>query len=650
MPVNNIGTVSNSKMRLPLRRTLSLIYHYVKKRVADQLKSVLFVTIYLAVFQLLILRMPIRDSLEISAGILVVAIGLAAFLEGLFLAIMPLGEQCGLHLPGKVGLWVVILFAAILGVTATFAEPAIGFVQSLGSSVLPWNAPMLYYLLNDGARFTVWAIAIGVGIAVVFGTLRFLFHWSLKPFIFILIPSLLALTWVIMADPRTMPILGLAWDAGGITTGPVTVPLVLALGIGISRIAGTNKNSAEGLGVVTLASAFPIMTVMILGLILAPQMPAPQTLESFFAHENIAFAQKVIGISHEDILSLAHGLPSNPESFSALVHNEKAFHFGNILLSAVQAILPLSVILLFTLLVIIKRKVPFMDEVVLGIGLAIIGFFLFTVGMQQGLQALGAQTGESLPRAYKMVDRPDKLQVFRNVDTSNVITSVDTAGRIKQVLPINDGNKLKYIPFHRERYNGSGKTYSHIPVDMPIWYNGGPRTGYIIILVFMCIMGIGATLAEPSLTALGTKLEEITGGAYKRSVLVLTVAIGVGIGMVFGFARILFDLPMIWILVGAYGITLFLTLFSDEEFTAIAWDSAGVTTGPITVPLVIATGVGIGAQAGVADSFGVIASASVFPILTVLLSGIAINHSRKRYIAVKDEQPSIPSIQQEVNS
>ncbi len=107
---------------------------------------------------------------------------------------------------------------------------------------------------------------------------------------------------------------------------------------------------------------------------------------------------------------------------------------------------------------------------------------------------------------------------------------------------------------------------------------------------------------------------------------------------------------MIWILVGAYGVTLFLTIFSDEEFTAIAWDSAGVTTGPITVPLVIATGVGIGAQAGVADSFGVIASASVFPILTVLLSGIAINHSRKRYIAAQDEQPSVPSIQQEVNS
>lgn len=634
--MNSLTPQQPSKIKLPLSQVLRLIYSYAYKRILVQFKAVIFITLYLAFFQLWILQIPIRDSITISAGIIVVALGLAAFLEGLFLAIMPLGELCGLHLPGKVSLKAITIFSLVIGITATLAEPAISFVQSQGAAVLPWRAPMLYYLLNEGAYLTVGAIAFGVGISVVIGMMRFLFNWSLKPFLYVLIPLLLGLTWFIMQNPKTVSVVGLAWDTGGVTTGPVTVPLVLALGIGISRIAVSRKKKAEGFGVVTLASTFPILFVFLLALILSPHFSSPMTVEEFFSQENKMSSSTLLGITSEKFDTLAAVQNKDVFEFCSLIaalgnHNSNTVPV--LIFNALRAILPLAIILFITITVILKKKIPFLDEVIFGLFLTIIGLIFFNVGMKHGLNALGVQTGESLPYAYRAHPRPDKMQHIANIDPSLIITAVNPDdGQRREFVPIIHENTLSYIPFSKEHYNPVSKIYEYIPVDMPIWYNKGPRGGYVIILLFMFVMGVGATMAEPSLNALGRKLEEMTGGAYKGSFLIKTVAFGVGIGMVFGFARILFDFPIFPLLVVAYSITLILTAFSDDEFTAIAWDSAGVTTGPITVPLVIATGVGIGSQAGVTDSFGVIASASVFPILTVLLSGIIINHSRTKLL------------------
>jgi hypothetical protein len=84
----------------------------------------------------------------------------------------------------------------------------------------------------------------------------------------------------------------------------------------------------------------------------------------------------------------------------------------------------------------------------------------------------------------------------------------------------------------------------------------------------------------------------------------------------------LFDLPLIWLILPSYALLLILTVFSEEEFTAIAWDSGGVTTGPVTVPLVLAMGLGIGGELNISDGFGILAMASTFPIITVLLYGL----------------------------
>jgi hypothetical protein len=157
--------------------------------------------------------------------------------------------------------------------------------------------------------------------------------------------------------------------------------------------------------------------------------------------------------------------------------------------------------------------------------------------------------------------------------------------------------------------------------------------GIIVVMLFAFVMGYGATLAEPALNALGRTVEELTVGALRKSLLMQAVALGVGVGMLFGVAKIVWGIPLIWLLAPPYALLLYLTHVSSEEFVNIGWDGAGVTTGPITVPLVLAMGLGIGGQVGVVEGFGILAMASVYPIVTVLGVGLWVARRRKAALA-----------------
>jgi hypothetical protein len=162
--------------------------------------------------------------------------------------------------------------------------------------------------------------------------------------------------------------------------------------------------------------------------------------------------------------------------------------------------------------------------------------------------------------------------------------------------------------------------------------------GLILVLVFAFGMGYGATMAEPALNALGMTVEGLTAGAMKRTTIVQVVSVGVGLGIVLGLSRILFDLPLIWLILPPYILLIPLTYFSEEEFTAIAWDSGGVTTGPVTVPLVLAMGLSIGTGLNIADGFGVLALASAFPVITMLTYGLVARAKQRKSIEDAKEE------------
>ena len=672
--------------KVPIRDAIVMLSEYARSRIIAQIKSVAFIIIYLVIFQILILRVPFSNALVTAGGIALVIFGLAFFLEGLVLGFMPLGERVGVKLPARVGIVVISIFGLILGFGTTLAEPAFSALRTAGSTVTAWNSPLLYMLMEHYTEWLVLSVGIGVGVAVSLGMVRFYFNLSIKPFIFIIIPVLLALSIYFSFNTNLNQIIGLAWDCGAVTTGAVTVPLVLALGIGVSRAASKGKGTSSGFGLILLASAFPVLAVLILGYILNFKAPQPATEISFFSQ---AGREKALMLfeSEADLLQHAftHGseegrraffsddeayrntilsLPDDEAKRISLIgnmslekwiidnaseaernmlseveipgENDVTYSFGETIkresAGGVRAVIPLSLLLIIVLLGFLREKLRYKDEVVLGILFTLIGMTLLTSGIKLGLATLGGEVGAQLPRAFAREEKFVDRVVIHNFDRNLLYNTIAPDGTQRTYFNYIEDNKIRPIEFHPQHFNEASGTYEHIITRAPLFGSKLSVLGIILVLAFAFGMGYGATQAEPALSAMGMTVEGITVGTIKRTQIIQFVSIGVGIGIVAGICRILFDLPLVWLIAGSYLILLPLTLLSEEEFTSIAWDSGGVTTGPVTVPLVLAMGLSIGGELNISDGFGVLALASSFPILTTLLFGLFAQAKQRRSI------------------
>ena len=537
------------RLRLGFEQTMALLMPYSGVRVLEQMKAVIPLALYLVLFQLIILRQPVEAALLLVGGLSAVIVGLALFMVGLNVGLMPFGTLIGDKLPRKASMPVMLLVIAVLGVGVTFAEPAIGALQAFGASVDVTRAPYLYEILNNWTLPLVLLVGAGVGLAAVLGTLRFVNGWSLKPMIYIAVSLTLCLTLVVYANQDLRAVLGLAWDCGAVTTGPVTVPLVLSLGIGIANSTGqSSDNSLSGFGVVTLASLFPIIAVLLLSLYVSTQISADQIV---VAAATASSAGDVVSQGMWDVSPLQE------------------------VVLGVRAIAPLVLFLMFVLFIVLREGLANKLFTAYGLVLSIIGMCVFNVGLTYGLGAIGAQTGAVLPAAFMEIS-------------------------ISEISPI----------------------YS-------------AALGLVLVILFAWFMGFGATLAEPALNALGLTVQNLTNGAFRKSMLMYSVATGVAFGIALGMAKILFEIDLAMLLIPLYLIALVLTYFSTEEFVNVAWDSAGVTTGPVTVPLVLAMGLGLGNAVSAIEGFGILSMASIGPIIAVLGMGQYIRFKQSRMIAAE---------------
>ncbi len=154
--------------------------------------------------------------------------------------------------------------------------------------------------------------------------------------------------------------------------------------------------------------------------------------------------------------------------------------------------------------------------------------------------------------------------------------------------------------------------------------------GIPIALAFAWILGFGATLAEPALNALGLTVEILTNGAFRKNTLMYAVSLGVAFGITIGVVKIIYGIPIYYLVLPGYIAAFVLTALPSEEFVNVAWDSAGVTTGPVTVPLVLAMGLGLGDAVSAVEGFGILAMASIGPIVAVLSTGLYVQWTAKR--------------------
>ena len=547
------------KLKLAGTDIYNLLQPYLSVRIMEQVSAVFPLAAYLVLFQIIVLQRSIMGAAEITAGLIAVIIGLMIFMEGLKLGLMPFGDIIGNTLPKKLPLVGVLAVAGLLGIGVTYAEPAIGTLKLAGSLVDPEKAPALYYLLMVQTEPTVLLVGIGVGLAAIIGTMRFLYDWSLKPLIYIsLIPGTLLTAYCAM-DSNLSSIVGLAWDCGAVTTGPVTVPLVLALGIGVASSGGKGDSSLSGFGIVTLASIFPIVAVLSLGVYYGLTV----SVEDMKAANAVVYeaAKNATGGS----VSMWDQILMGP------------------IKDGVQAIVPLVIFLMIILFGVLRSRLPNAFIICYGLVLSVIGMCVFNIGLKYGLSSLGEQAGNVIPGSFANITLPESLR-----------------------MPGEDG---QYGPLY------------------------GSFWGIIIAGLFAWILGFGATLAEPALNALGLTVQNMTNGSFKKSMLMYSVAFGVATGILLGVTKLIFNYNLLYILVPGYVLAVILTTMSSEEFVNIGWDSAGVTTGPVTVPLVLAMGLGFGGAVQAVEGFGILAAASIAPICAVLSLGVYVQYKVKQEMA-----------------
>ena len=573
-------------------------------------------------------------------GMFLAIIGLTMFLDGLRVAIMPMAEMVGQELPQRLHLFFVLCVAFILGVLVTYAEPAISALRPLAELVDPYSAPYLYFVMNCQQELMVLAIGLGVGVAAVIGTLRFIKNWPLKPLVYMtLAPTVGLACYMQWGNPNLAPLIGLSWDCGAVTTGPVTVPVLLALGIGVMQssrkrrlaqaaLEGTVAVGAgqalEGFGIVTLASLWPILAVELMSII----------------DGAIYDSEYVTQKSLEQYNSSSDPNPVDVPPLSGVVYG-------------IRSIMPLVAVLFFIILVVLRKPLPeckiwveaarmpedsSVRDGASNIQRASIAISkLNRTASESSFEetATNKSFDGSTPGSPTLSDvqaseeaEPKKPFILKRIVwacgrwiRTNAPLLVGIALAQLGMISFNEGLAYAFTKLGSqtgEVLPGAFLEVSAVP-DSPLYSYAG---GLILVLVVVFFIGVLATRAEPALNVLGGTVERLSNGSFTSKMLIGAVCVGVGVGMAVGSVKILYELPIVYFILGKYAIAILLTIFTGDAITAVAWDSAGVTTGPVTVPFVLSIGIGFSEAVNSTEGFGILTIMSVSPIISVLLTSL----------------------------
>lgn len=242
-----------------------MIITFILKKIKSAVADLLPIILVIAFFQLIVLRQPLPQMGEVLFGAFLVLIGLSLFVQGLEMGLFPIGEAMAHALARKGSLFWLLFFSFALGFSTTVAEPALiavaakaAEIAGQGGLIDPGPESLKQYAL--GLRFSV---AFSVGLAILIGVMRILRGW---PIHFMIISGYCIVMLMTIIAPQE--IIGIAYDAGGVTTSTITVPLVAALGVGLASTIRGRSPLVDGFGLIAFASLLPMIFVMGYGLII----------------------------------------------------------------------------------------------------------------------------------------------------------------------------------------------------------------------------------------------------------------------------------------------------------------------------------------------------------------------------------------------
>ncbi|MDR2615222.1 MAG: DUF1538 domain-containing protein [Oscillospiraceae bacterium] len=474
----------------------------ISEKLLESFKAVLPVTLIIAVLCFSIAPVPVSTFLSFVVGAVLLLLGMSLFNLGAQTAMMPIGERIGSYITKSRKLWILVVVTFLIGVFITISEPDL---QVLANQVpaVP-NAALLI------------SVAVGVGLFLVAALLRMFFSISLHWILLVCYILVFALAAFAPGD-----FLAVAFDAGGVTTGPMTVPFIMALGLGISAIRSDKNASSDSFGLVALASVGPILVVMLLGLLYNPG-------------------------EREYIPAVIREVADSRELWRNFSETSSGFpHYAR--------------------------------EVLLA--LAPIAFF-FIVFQRIGLK---------LPRT-----------AFLRAAAGFVYTFL---GLVLFLTGVNVG----FLPMG--------------------YYLGGVLGGYEyewIIVPIAMLIGYFIVAAEPAVQVLNRQVEEISSGAIPARAMNISLSIGMCASLGLATVRLLTGASIFWFLIPGYGIALALSFFVPKIFTAIAFDSGGVASGPMTVTFLLPFAIGVCTARGgnvITDAFGIVAMVAMTPLITIQIMG-----------------------------
>ncbi len=477
---------------------------------------------------------PIGNAALINflvGGVLVI-FGLTVFLLGVDIGILPIGERSGAALTSKRNLPLLLGVAFFIGFMITIAEPDVQVladqVKSIAPGVSKWGLILF--------------IAAGVGLFVTIGILRTVLSIPLRV---LLVASYAVAFLLAFFSPAEFQ--GVAFDSGGATTGPMTVPFIMALGVGVAAVRRGKRGSESGdasFGLTGIASVGPVAAVCLYGILFSSSAGGGAACEE----------------TSEEVVS---GL----RAFALLLPDV----FREVSL-ALSPLVLMAILFQFTLL----KMPPFqIIRMVRGLILSFAGLVVFLLGAQGGFMPAGEKLGE-------------------------VLGALASSGEKHVVV-----------------YNAAGEITSSLLI---------PR---IVQSSFLLIVGsaFGAIVvcAEPAVWVLTEQVESVSGGTIKRRVMLVALSAGVALSIGLSMARVLLGFSLWYILIPGYALSLLLTIFCPPLFTAIAFDSGGVASGPMTSTFILSFTLGVASSlgnGGATSAFGVIALVAMTPLIAIQILGI----------------------------
>lgn len=441
------------------------------------------------------------EMISFTVGAVLLVLGIGFFNLGADIAMTPMGAHVGAGLSRQKAIHLLLVVCFVLGMLITIAEPDLQVLATQVSSVM--NGTLLIY-----------TVGIGVGAFLVIAVLRIIFKRRLSTLLMLFYMLLFALA-LMLSINGNINLLPMAFDSGGVTTGPITVPFIMALGVGISSVLGDKRSQENSFGLVALCSIGPILAVLVLGI---------------FAKNNLSYTVSY-GSVEGNILS------AYIESLSH-VAREVAVALG-------------LIVVFFLLCQIFFLKLSKKKLLSIGVGVIFtyIGLVFFLTGVNVGYMPIGYQMGLQMSRMHPAL---------------------------------------------------------------------------LVALGF--VMGVLVVMAEPAIHVLNSQVEDITGGYVRKKSMMIGLCAGVGAAIALSVIRIIFDFSLVYYIIPGYFISLALSLFVPPVYTAIAFDSGGVASGPLTsgfiLPFAIGGCVALQGEAAVLrNGFGVVAMVAMVPLITIQLLG-----------------------------